>query len=126
MRSFRSQERRQRPGRASNQPSRRWSLALLGIIALLLPLAHVAAEEPGGAIPVGDFRLLDPIRSSLGASSWMMASGFDPRLWDVPTGGAARGVVDWSSYGGGPAAGAGRRDRARAAAGALPLRRARL
>ncbi|MDP9366410.1 MAG: glycoside hydrolase, partial [Chloroflexota bacterium] len=84
---------------------RRVAVALLGLAALLMPLAQGAAraEEEGGAIPLGDFRLLEPIERSLGASSWMAASGYDPRLWDVPTGGEARGV-DWGAYAGPQAA----------------------
>lgn len=61
------------------------------------PLA-IQAEEPGGAIPLGSFRLLEPVEDMLSASSWVMASGQDPRLMDIPTGGSARGV-DWAGYG---------------------------
>lgn len=84
----------------SRRAPRRVAVSLLGLAALLmLPLAQaVAAEEEGGAIPLGDFRLLEPIERSLGASSWMASSGNDPRLWNVPVGGEARGA-DWGAYG---------------------------
>jgi hypothetical protein len=57
------------------------------------------AEEEGGPIAFGESGLLEPIERSLGASSWMAASGYDPRLWDIPDGGAGRTEVDWGSYG---------------------------
>jgi hypothetical protein len=58
----------------------------------------IVAEEGAGAIPLGDFRLLDPVEDMLSAASWVMVTGQDPRLIDIPTGGRARGV-DWASYG---------------------------
>ncbi|MDF2759321.1 MAG: hypothetical protein K0S99_1953, partial [Thermomicrobiales bacterium] len=76
-------------------------LALLMLTALLVaavPSPTSQAEEEGGAIPVGEFRLLEPIENMLSASSWVMATGQDPRLLDIPTGGSARGV-DWTGYG---------------------------
>ncbi|MCD6027905.1 MAG: hypothetical protein K0S78_79, partial [Thermomicrobiales bacterium] len=76
-------------------------LALLSIAALFASMAPplaTQAEEGGEAIPVGDFRLLDPVEDMLSASSWVMATGQDPRLMDIPTGGRARGV-DWTGYG---------------------------
>ncbi len=85
-----------------------WTLtALLAVASLVLPLAPVAAEEGGEAIPVGDFRLLEPIKNQLGGASWAAASGYDPRMWNIPTGGEARGVVDWGAYGAAPAAAPG-------------------
>jgi hypothetical protein len=76
-------------------------LALLSIAALFASMAPplaTQAEEGGEAIPVGDFRLLDPVEDMLSASSWVMATGQDPRLMDIPTGSRARGV-DWTGYG---------------------------
>ena len=67
-------------------------LALLAIAALFASMAPplaTQAEEGGEAIPVGDFRLLDPVKDMLSASSWVMATGQDPRLMDIPTGGRA-------------------------------------
>jgi hypothetical protein len=75
-------------------------LVLLIMTALLVatvPLPASQAEEEG-AIPVGEFRLLKPVEKMLSASSWVMATGQDPRLLDIPTGGGARGV-DWTGYG---------------------------
>ena len=108
----------ERPGPHQGSPFRRrhgsrrlrWSgwVACLALVTLVLPLATtVLAEEGGGAIPVGDFSLLEPIRNQLGGASWAAASGYDPRLWSVPTGGAARNVVDWNAYSGAPAAAPG-------------------
>src|SRR5215213_8232841 len=76
------------------------ALALLVITALFVAIAPPPASkaEEEGAIPVGDFRLLQPVENMLSASSWVMATGQDPRLFDIPTGGEARGV-DWTSYG---------------------------
>src|SRR3954470_22816935 len=78
------------------------ALALLVITALsvaVTPPPASQAEEEGGAIPVGNFQLLQPVENMLSASSWVMATGQDPRLLDIPTGGEARGV-DWTAYGG--------------------------
>lgn len=47
---------------------------------------------------MGEFRLLEPVEDMLSASSWVMATGQDPRLLDIPTGGRAR-EVDWTGYG---------------------------
>ena len=81
------------------QPGQR-ILVLLVMTALLVaaapPPSSQAEEE--GAIPVGEFRLLEPVEKMLSASSWVMATGQDPRLLDIPTGGGARGV-DWIGYG---------------------------
>ncbi|MCC2626941.1 MAG: hypothetical protein K0S14_591, partial [Thermomicrobiales bacterium] len=81
------------------QPGQR-ILVLLVMTALLVaaapPPSSQAEEE--GAIPVGEFRLLEPVEKMLSASSWVMATGQDPRLLDIPTGGGARGV-DWTGYG---------------------------
>src|SRR5215208_2152613 len=76
------------------------AVVLLVITALFVAIAPPPASraEEGGAIPVGDFRLLQPVENMLSASSWVMATGQDPRLFDIPTGGEARGV-DWTSYG---------------------------
>src|SRR5215212_2724183 len=95
----------------SHTPLRRGSRRLPGARALVLlvisalfvavapPPASQAEEE--GAIPVGDFRLLQPVENMLSASSWVMATGQDPRLFDIPTGDQDRSV-DWADYGGGP------------------------
>ena len=98
-----------RPGGARSL-LRRWS-ALLTLLLLPIsgfapfpPVEAVSAEEEDGPIAFGDSRLLDPIERSLGASSWMAASGNDPRLWIIPEGGAGRTEVDWGSYGVGAAA----------------------
>ncbi|MBA3450347.1 MAG: exo-alpha-sialidase [Chloroflexia bacterium] len=77
------------------------SLALLALAALLfsmIPPLTTRAEEAGEAIPLGDFRLLEPVEDMLSAGSWVMATGQDPRLMDIPTAGSARGV-DWTGYG---------------------------
>src|SRR5215208_5079992 len=76
------------------------ALVLLVISALFVAVAPPPASqtEEEGAIPVGDFRLLQPVENMLSASSWVMATGQDPRLFDIPTGGEARGV-DWTAYG---------------------------
>ena len=76
------------------------ALVLLVITALLGAVAPppVSQAEEEGAIPVGEFRLLEPVEKMLSASSWVMATGQDPRLMDIPTGGGARGV-DWTAYG---------------------------
>jgi hypothetical protein len=88
---------------------RSWVARLLAALALvaagLLPLAgQGVAEEEGGAIPVGDFRLLEPISDQLGAAAWMMTSGYDPRFQQIP-GGERRTEVDWGSLGVAPAIG---------------------
>src|SRR5215213_10195038 len=93
----------------SHRLLRRGSRRLLGARALVLlvitaffvavaPPPASQAEEEGGAIPVGNFQLLQPVENMLSASSWVMATGQDPRLLDIPTGGEARGV-DWTAYG---------------------------
>ena len=77
------------------------AVVLLVITALFVAIAPPPAsqaEEEGGAIPVGEFRLLQPVENMLSASSWVMATGQDPRLLDIPTGGEARSV-DWTGYG---------------------------
>src|SRR5829696_3899105 len=77
------------------------AIVLLIVTALFVavaPLSGSQAEEEEGAIPVGEFRLLQPVEKMLSASSWVMATGQDPRLLDIPTGGGARGV-DWTGYG---------------------------
>ena len=79
------------PFRDAGRGGRRPVLALLALVALLAQLATSAAAEPEGGVAGGDLRLLEPIRESLGASSWMMASGYDPRLANIPVGGEARG-----------------------------------
>lgn len=73
-------------------------LVLAALLAGMAPPLVMQAEEGGEAIPVGDFRLLDPVEDMLSASSWVMATGQDPRLMEIPTGGSARGV-DWTGYG---------------------------
>src|SRR5215217_2097547 len=73
-------------------------LIVTALFVAVAPPSGSQAEEEGGAIPVGDFRLLQPVERMLGASSWVMATGQDPRLLDIPTGGEARGV-DWGGYG---------------------------
>ena len=78
------------------------ALVLLVITALFVAVAPPPAsqaEEEGGAIPVGNFQLLQPVENMLSASSWVMATGQDPRLFDIPTGDEARGV-DLAAYGG--------------------------
>jgi hypothetical protein len=96
----------------SHRLLRRGSRRLLGARALVLlvmtalfvaiaPPPSSQAEEEGGAIPVGNFQLLQPVEKMLSASSWIMATGQDPRLFDIPTGGEARSV-DWAAYGGVP------------------------
>src|SRR5215210_6239270 len=76
------------------------ALVLLVISALFVALAPPPASqaEEEGVIPVGNFKLLQPVENMLSASSWVMATGQDPRLFDIPTGGEARGV-DWAAYG---------------------------
>src|SRR5215213_5118769 len=76
------------------------ALVLLVISALFVAVAPPTASqaEEEGAIPVGNFRLLQPVENMLSASSWVMATGQDPRLLDIPTGGSARSA-DWTSYG---------------------------
>src|SRR5215210_969848 len=52
------------------------ALVLLIITALLVavvPPTRSQAEEE--AIPIGDFRLLEPVEDMLSASSWVMATG---------------------------------------------------
>jgi len=98
------------PGRGSPGPRR--IVTIVGLIALLLPFARIAAaEEEGGAIPVGGFRMLEPIQDSLGGSSWVMASGMDPRLAPIPTSHAGFRATDWTGYaaagGGGSGGGSG-------------------
>jgi hypothetical protein len=74
-------------------------LALLILTALLVAVAPPpSSRAENEAIPVGEFRLLQPIENMLSASSWVMATGQDPRLLDIPTGGSARGI-DWTGYG---------------------------
>jgi hypothetical protein len=73
-------------------------LVLASLLAGMAPPLVMQAEEGGEAIPVGDFRLLDPVEDMLSASSWVMATGQDPRLMEIPTGGSARGI-DWTGYG---------------------------
>ena len=75
-------------------------LVLLIMTALLVAVAPPPSSqaEEEGAIPVGEFRLLQPVEKMLSAASWVMATGQDPRLLDIPTGGGARGV-DWTGYG---------------------------
>ncbi len=90
-----------RPCRAlgSRPPARLLAFILVAALFLgMTPPLVIQAEEPGGAIPLGSFRLLEPVEDMLSASSWVMASGQDPRLMDIPTGGSARGV-DWAGYG---------------------------
>ncbi|HYO29149.1 MAG TPA: sialidase family protein [Thermomicrobiales bacterium] len=86
-------------GACSVIPSGVWTVALLLAFAASPLTPGVGAEEEGGPIAFGDSGLLEPIERSLGASSWMAASGYDPRLWDIPDGGAGRTEVDWGSYG---------------------------
>jgi hypothetical protein len=84
--------------------------AILVAAAIVLSTAPLSAlaEEPGeGAIPVGGFRLLDPVKDMMSASSWIMATGQDPRLIDYPTGSQARGV-DWTQFGVVPGSGINR------------------
>ncbi|MDF3042184.1 MAG: hypothetical protein K0Q71_4890, partial [Thermomicrobiales bacterium] len=74
-------------------------LALLILTALLVAVAPPpSSRAENEAIPVGEFRLLEPVEHMLSASSWVMATGQDPRLLDIPTGGSARGI-DWTGYG---------------------------
>jgi hypothetical protein len=94
-------------------------LVAIALTAALVPANVGRAEEPGEPIPVGQFRLFSPIEDMLSASSWVMATGQDPRLMDVPTGGSARNV-DWSRYGG--AAGDSGRARGGAFAPQVPFR----
>jgi hypothetical protein len=95
----RSRSRRRFAGGISRHAAR-----LCGIVVVLSLLCSVAprggarAEEGSEAIPVGDFRFFQPIENLLSAGSWVMATGQDPRLLDIPTGGEARGV-DWTGYG---------------------------
>jgi hypothetical protein len=72
-------------------------LVVFGLLTSLVP-AGLSRAEAGEPIPVGQFRLFEPIENVLSASSWVMATGQDPRLMDIPTGGGARSV-DWSAYG---------------------------
>ena len=76
-------------------------LVLLILTALLVAVAPPPSSraEEEGAIPVGDFRLLQPVEKMLSAASWVMTTGQDPRLLDIPTEGGSAGGVDWSSYG---------------------------
>jgi hypothetical protein len=73
-------------------------LVVLSLVCSVAPRGGARAEEGGEAIPVGDFRFFQPIENLLSAGSWVMATGQDPRLLDIPTGGEARGV-DWTGYG---------------------------
>jgi hypothetical protein len=75
-------------------------LVLLIMTALLMAVAPppTSRAEEEEAIPVGEFRLVQPVEKMLSASSWVMTTGQDPRLLDIPTEGSARGI-DWSSYG---------------------------
>ncbi len=87
-------------------------VVVLAMLALLAPApGRVAAEEPGEAgIPVGDFRLLEPIQDALGGSSWLMAQGYDPRVGMGSVERDAGVGMDWGAYaapaGGGSRAGA--------------------
>lgn len=90
---------RPRQALGSRPPARLLAFILVAALFLgMTPPLVIQAEEPGGAIPLGSFRLLEPVEDMLSASSWVMASGQDPRLMDIPTGGSARGV-DWAGYG---------------------------
>jgi hypothetical protein len=75
-------------------------LVLLIMTALLMAVAPppTSRAEEEEAIPVGEFRLVQPVEKMLSASSWVMTTGQDPRLLDIPTEGSARGI-DWSIYG---------------------------
>jgi len=85
---------RRRPRRAPGAPGRLALLAALLLVAGALPIARLgAAQEVEEGIPVGDFRLLQPIQRSLGGSSWLMSQGFDPRL-QVAAGRASNGSFD--------------------------------
>ena len=90
--------RRGRQSRASRSASSSPCSSLTALLVAAAPPPSSQAEEEGGAIPVGEFRLLEPVENMLSASSWVMATGQDPRLLDIPTGGSARGV-DWTGYG---------------------------
>ncbi|MBA2597500.1 MAG: exo-alpha-sialidase [Chloroflexia bacterium] len=92
---------RRRRHRVSGTNGAARSFALRALAALLfsmIPPLATQAEEGGEAIPIGDFRLLEPVENMLSAGSWVMATGQDPRLMDIPTGGSARDV-DWTGYG---------------------------
>ena len=79
-------------------------MLLLGLL-LLAPLRSAAQEADGGAIPIGDFRLQQPIERSLSSSTWVMTQGYDPRLLGTPIRSAAGGV-DWGSTAAAPSGGA--------------------
>lgn len=71
--------------------------AVLMLLALA-PLAPEAGGAKGGKVPAGEFRLLEPISKSLGASSWLMTQRYDPRFWNVP-GVSGRTNADMAAYG---------------------------
>ncbi len=99
------------PGRSLPLPFARPQRGWLGVrtfailLVLVAPFAvlpfagKAAAEGEGAPIAFGDSHLLDPIERTLGAASWMAASGKDPRLCYIPAGGAGRTEVDCGSYG---------------------------
>ena len=90
------------PGGGERRGSARPKLAALFLLAMIVALFPTAAHaQEAGAVPVGDFRLFKPMENVLSAASWVMATGQDPRLLDIPSGGEARGV-DWSVYGATP------------------------
>ena len=71
-------------------------LALVLLFGGVEPAGIVDAEE-GSPIPFGESRLLEPIERSLGGSSWVAASGYDPRLWDIPAGGRQK-EADYGAF----------------------------
>lgn len=80
-------------------------LVIMAMMVVIAPAQIGRAEEPGEPIPIGQFRFFTPIEDMLSAGSWIMATGQDPRLMDIPTGGRAR-EVDWSRFAGVPNSGA--------------------
>jgi hypothetical protein len=91
-----------RTSRSTRQNGRRlWSLLLIAAL-IMTAAAPMFAERTSageeGPVAIGEFSLLQPISRSLGATSWMMSQGYDPRLWQVP-GVSQRASVDLASFG---------------------------
>ncbi|MDQ3081511.1 MAG: hypothetical protein M3R07_04775, partial [Gemmatimonadota bacterium] len=66
---------RRRRHRVSRTNGAARSFALRALAALLfsmIPPLATQAEEGGEAIPIGDFRLLEPVENMLSAGSWVM------------------------------------------------------
>ncbi|MFN8592661.1 MAG: sialidase family protein [Thermomicrobiales bacterium] len=73
-------------------------LVISAMLAAAAPARNGSAQEGNEIVPVGQFQLLQPITNQLSAASWLMTTQQDPRLFNIPTGEAAR-TADLASYG---------------------------